>query len=536
MKLSRLFSKGDFSGFWALLADNLANIVIIAGVCKGVFKMPDEVVFGRIVPGIGVALLAGTAAYAWMAMRLAEKENRDDVTALPYGISTPIMFVYLFGVIGPVYFRTGDPVAAWQCGIAAAFIGGLLEMAGGFIGPWIKRHTPRAGMLGTLAGIAIVWIATIPFAEIMEHPLIGFISLSIILLGLVAGVRLPFGLPAGLAAILAGTAVALATGASKISAAGIGFHPPLLLPADLIAGLKLVISNPAIIAVILPIEIYNFIETMNNVESAEAAGDRYPVRRAQVLDGLGTIVGGLFGSPFPTTVYIGHPAYKRLGSRSGYALAVGAALFLGASSGLVNFLYGLIPVAAVAPILVFIAMIITAQAYICVKPSHALAVSIALVPHVADLVYKQVSGAISGVGGYAAGLAGTGEAGGFLSGLAAGTIPQALKDHLLASGGLHLQGLAALSQGAIISGLLWGSVCASLIDCRYAAAAWFSAVAAALAAGGFIHSAAAGLNLGSPFLYSYLLMSVFFAVCARLGLKCHLDDFSEMMLGKDGRC
>jgi AGZA family xanthine/uracil permease-like MFS transporter len=536
VKLSRLFGRGDFSGFWALLADNLANIVIIAGVCKGVFRMPDEVVFGRIVPGIGAALVAGTAAYAWMAMRLAEKEKRDDVTALPYGISTPIMFVYLFGVMGPVYFKTGDPVAAWQCGIAAAFIGGLLEMAGGLVGPWIKRHTPRAGMLGTLAGIAIVWIAVIPFAEIMEHPLIGFVSLSIVLLGLVAGVRLPFGLPAGLAAILAGTAVALATGASKISAAGVGFHPPLLLPGDLMAGLKIIMNNPAIIAVILPIEIYNFIETMNNVESAEAAGDRYPVRRTQVIDGLGTIVGGLFGSPFPTTVYIGHPAYKRLGARSGYALAVGAVLFLASVSGLVNFLYGLIPVAAVAPILVFVAMIIAAQAYICVKPSHALAVSIALVPHVADLVYKQVSGAMSGVGGYAAGLGAAGGTGEFLSGLAAGSVPQALKDHLLATGGLHLAGLAALSQGAIISGLLWGAICASLIDCRYAAAAWFSAAAAALAGGGFIHSAAAGLNLSSPFFWSYLLMAVLFAACARLGLKCHLDDFSEMMLGKAKNC
>ncbi|HNT97371.1 MAG TPA: hypothetical protein PKK31_03780 [Elusimicrobiales bacterium] len=536
MKLSRLFAKGDFSGFWALLADNLANIVIIAGVCKGVFRMPDEVVFGRIVPGIGVALLAGTAAYAWMALKLAEKEKRDDVTALPYGISTPVMFVYLFGVIGPVYFKTGDPVAAWQCGIAAAFIGGLVELAGGLAGPWIKRHTPRAGMLGTLAGIAIVWIATIPFAEIMEQPLVGFISFSIILLGLVAGVRLPFGLPAGLAAIVAGTAVAMATGLSRISAEGIGLHPPLLMPADLLAGLKLVLGNPAIIAVILPIEIYNFIETMNNVESAEAAGDRYPVRRTQVIDGLGTIVGGLFGSPFPTTVYIGHPAYKRLGSRSGYALAVGAVLFLAAVAGLVNFLYGLIPVAAVAPILVFVAMIIGAQAYICVKPSHTLAVSIALVPHVADLVYKQVSGAISGVGGYAASLAGAGEAGGFLAGLASGPVPRALKDHLLAAGGLHLEGLAALSQGAIISGLLWGAICASLIDCRYKAAAWFSAAAAALAGAGFIHAAAAGPRLDSPFFRSYLFMAVFFAVCARLGLKCHLDDFSEMMLGKGESC
>ncbi|OGS11956.1 MAG: xanthine/uracil/vitamin C permease, partial [Elusimicrobia bacterium RIFOXYA12_FULL_57_11] len=496
-----LFSRHDVSGFWALLADNLANIVIIAGVCKGLLKMPDEVVFGRILPGIGISLLFGLTAYAILAYRLAQRENRRDVTALPYGISTPVMFVYLFGIMTPVYLKTGDPVIAWQAGIAAAFLGGIFEALGSLAGPFIKKHTPRAGMLGTLAGIALVWIAVIPFAEIFENPLVGFVSLGVILLGLVAGIRLPWGMPAGLAAILAGTAVGFATGASKISFEGLGFHAPALYFSDLAAGIRFIFANPAIIAVILPIEIYNFIETMNNVESAEAAGDKYDVRTAQVLDGLGTMAAGLAGSAFPTTVYIGHPAYKRLGSRSGYALGVGVVVILAATTGLVSFLHALIPVAAVAPMLVFVAMVITAQAFICVKPSHMLAVSIALVPHAADLVYKQVTGALGVMAGYIGSSFAVAHPAypAFAQGMAGGLLPETLKQTLLSNGGVHMAGLAAMSQGAILTGLLWGAMTALLIDCAYRKAAAFAAAAGALTLFGLIHSGSAGLNPGSPF-------------------------------------
>ena len=52
--LTALFSADDVSGFFALLADNLANMIIITGVCLGVIGLPAEVVFGRILPGVGV--------------------------------------------------------------------------------------------------------------------------------------------------------------------------------------------------------------------------------------------------------------------------------------------------------------------------------------------------------------------------------------------------------------------------------------------------------------------------------------------------
>ena len=188
-------------------------------------------------------------------------------------------------------------------------------------------------MLGTLCGIALVFIGTVPLATVFENPFIGFASMIIILWGLVGRFRLPFNIPAGLLALAVGTVVALAIGQSKISFEGVGFYPPVPYFGDLVAGIQHLFANPELFLVLVPVQIYNFIETMNNVESAEAAGDHYPVATCQITDGAGTMIGALFGSPFPTTAYIGHPAYKRMGAHSGYVIGVGVVIPLAAFLG-----------------------------------------------------------------------------------------------------------------------------------------------------------------------------------------------------------
>ncbi len=507
----KLFKKSDLNAFWALFSDNLANMVIISGVCKFVFKMPDWVVFGRILPGLGVALIIGLGYYAYLGWKLAHIENRDNVTALPYGISTPVMFIYLFGIIGPIYWRTGEAIYAWQVGIAAAFFGGIIEVFGSVLGPFLKRITPRAGMLGTLAGIAIVWIGTVPMAIVFENPLIGFVSLIIMFAGLVAGVRLPFKMPAGLLAIIVGTIIGFFTGVSSISLQGTGFYPPLPIISDLIAGLKLLLKNAQILTVVIPIEIYNFIETMNNVESAEAAGDKYDVRKCQIMDGIGTMIGALFGSPFPTTVYIGHPAYKRLGAGIGYAWGVGALFFVGSIFGLVAFLHHLIPEAAVAPILVFIGVVIISQAFRATTSKYAIAVGMAIIPHISDIIVKKVSGAVQEISKFFSELiintTNIENLEAYLNKLKSLNFPDKIINLWKTGQGIHFYGQSALSQGAIITGLLWGAITAYLIDFKLLNASFFAFSAALLTLFGFIHSPKIMLNL-TPLFYGYIIIAI----------------------------
>jgi len=490
----KLFSRSDFSAFWALFTDNLVNLLILSGVCRFVFQMPAEIVFGRIVPGAAIAILAGVAVYTWLAKWAANKQGKD-VTALPYGISTPVMFVYLFGVIGPIYWATEDPLLAWQVGIGAGFVGGIVAALGALVGPFLKRITPRAGMRGTLCGIALVFIGAVPLAEIFEHPLIGFTSLLFILWGLIGRFRLPGNVPAGLVAIAAGTLIALVLGKSQIDVSGIGFYPPVPYVGDLVAGIQYLFANPELFLVLIPVQIYNFIETMNNVESAEAAGDRYPVGLCQVTDGAGTMLGALFGSPFPTTVYIGHPAYKRLDAHAGYVVGVAVVIAAAAFLGLLSFLAGLIPIAAAAPVLVFVSVSLITNTAWAVKPTHMAAVSFAILRHISAFLMVKWGSLMNAL--RSSGVEG-------LPALGDDSLTAALLTE-----GAHFEGHLALSQGAIITGLIWGAIVADVIDGRFKAAGGFALAAALMSSVGIIHSYTLQLPQFDGITIGYLIVGAF---------------------------
>jgi len=494
----RLFSRHDFSAFWALFTDNLVNLIVLSGICQFVFQMPAEIVFGRIVPGAAVAIIAGVIVYTLMAKRIAAKTGRTDVTALPYGISTPVMFVYLFGVIGPIYWATNDALLAWQVGIGAGFMGGIVAACGALIGPFLKRVTPRAGMLGTLCGIALVFIGAVPLAEVFENPLIGFVALMITMWGLIGRFKLPFNIPAGLLALVIGTLIAFAMGEANISTDGVGFYPPVPYFGDLVVGIQYLFGNPELFLVLIPVQIYNFIETMNNVESAEAAGDSYPVAACQVTDGLGTMIGAIFGSPFPTTVYIGHPAYKSMGAHSGYIMAVGLVIPAAAFFGLLAFLSNLIPIAAAAPILVFVAVSLIANTSNSIKPSHMAAVAVAMIPHISNFLMVKWGSMINALRDTGADK---------LSNLGDAELTAALLQQ-----GAHYEGHLALSQGAIITGLVWGAIVASIIDARFRNAAGFAIAAGVMSSIGIIHSASLHMPVLSQISAGYFIIGAFMLI------------------------
>jgi AGZA family xanthine/uracil permease-like MFS transporter len=504
----RLFTRSDFSAFWALFTDNLVNLLILSGVCQFVFQMPAEIVFGRIVPGAAIAILAGVSVYTWLAKWAATKQGKD-VTALPYGISTPVMFVYLFGVIGPIYWATSDAMLAWQVGIGAGFMGGIVAALGALVGPYLKRITPRAGMLGTLCGIALVFIGSVPLAEIFENPIIGFTSLLFILWGLIGRFRLPHNVPAGLVAIAAGTVIALVLGESKIDFSGVGFYPPIPYIGDLIAGVQYLFANPELFLVLIPVQIYNFIETMNNVESAEAAGDHYPVGLCQVTDGAGTMLGALFGSPFPTTVYIGHPAYKRLDAHAGYIVGVALVIAAAAFLGFLSFLAGLIPIAAAAPVLVFVSVSLITNTAWSIKPLHMAAVSFAILPHISAFLMVKWGSLMNALGSTGVeGLPALGD-----EGLTAALLMD----------GAHYEGHLALSQGAIITGLVWGAIVADVIDGRFRMAGAFAFAAAVMSSVGIIHSFTLQMPQFDGITIGYLIIGAFFYIYPMLVPKEDLE-------------
>ena len=154
------FQRGDIGGMTYSITNNIVNYLIVIATLSGVLEWPDKIVYGYVIPGMSIGLLCSGVYYAYMGRRLSKKEGRADVTALPSGVSTPAMFVMLYGVIMPLHYALNDAELAWSAAVAACFIGGAVEFLGGFIGPWMKKKLPRAALLGTVAGIGFIWMAT----------------------------------------------------------------------------------------------------------------------------------------------------------------------------------------------------------------------------------------------------------------------------------------------------------------------------------------------------------------------------------------
>ena len=203
---------GDWNAFFGLGTNSLLNILVLTGLLVGVVQIPADVVFGRILPAVGVMLVISNVYYALMGRRLARKTGRTDVTAMPAGPSVPHMFIVVLVVMLPVRIATGDPIKAWQAGLAWAFIEGVVNLSGVLIAPTVRKWTPRGALLGTLAGVSLAFIAMTPAMRVFMQPVIGLVCLGIVFGGWFAGVRFPWGVPAGLVAIGVGTIIGWAHG------------------------------------------------------------------------------------------------------------------------------------------------------------------------------------------------------------------------------------------------------------------------------------------------------------------------------------
>ena len=195
----RWFVAGDLDGFLGLGLDNLIQILLILGLCRGVLGYPDTLLLGTILPATGISLLVGNGAYAVQAYRLARLEGRSDRTALPYGINTVSLFAYVFLVMLPVKLAALaaglDEAAAvqlsWQAGLVACLGSGLIEASGAFCAQLLRRWLPRAALLSTLAGIALGYIALGFLLRTYAQPVVGLTVLAVILATYYGRLQLP---------------------------------------------------------------------------------------------------------------------------------------------------------------------------------------------------------------------------------------------------------------------------------------------------------------------------------------------------------
>ncbi|MDP3690866.1 regulator [Bradyrhizobium sp.] len=492
-----LWTPGDWNALFGFGTNILVNMLVLTGLLRFVLKMPDSLVFGRILPALGLMMCLSTFYYAWLAYRLAQKTGRSDVCALPSGVSVPHMFIVTFVVMLPISLKTGDPIKGWSAGLVWVFFQSFILMIGGFIAPYIRRITPRAALLGTLAGVSVTFISMRPALEMYMTPQIGLVCFAIILASWFGGVRYPKAIPAGLVAIAAGMLIAWGSnlfglGLGGLSLKGLGdafsnFGFSVPLPA-----FGLVFSGFEFLGIILvtaiPFGIYDLVEAMDNVESAEAAGDEYPTTRVLTADGVVSLIGCLMGNPFINAVYIGHPGWKAMGGRIGYSAATGIMVVVLSWFGIISVLLALVPVVAISPILLYIGMLIGAQAFQTTPMKHAPAVVLALTPHLAAWAKLQIDTMLGS----------TLTAAQAVGGLAADKV-DAVKSAAIAAlpqQGVLYHGLEVMGGGAILTGLVLGAIGVFVIERDFVKAAAFSLSGAVLTYFGFMHGEAVGIGGG----------------------------------------
>ncbi len=100
--------------FFGFGTNILVNMLVLPGLLRFVLKMPDSIVFGRILPALGLMMCLSTFYYAWLAYRLAAKTGRSDICALPSGVSVPHMFIVTFVIMLPITLKTNDPIKGWK--------------------------------------------------------------------------------------------------------------------------------------------------------------------------------------------------------------------------------------------------------------------------------------------------------------------------------------------------------------------------------------------------------------------------------------
>ncbi len=489
------WGKGDVDASFGVFFDGFSKILSATGIMLFVFGMPADIVLGKVVPGIGLAIFAGNLWYFFEARELARKEQRQDVTAQPFGIGASQLTGWLYLIMGPVYWKTGDAEFAFQIGLAAAFIGGFVEILGGFIGRWIIRHVPHSALMGNMASSAIVWLTFVGIAMVYDKPVYALLPLFIVVIDYLGKADKRFAkIPSGLIAIVLGAAIAWATGSLTWdgfteSFADLNFYPPVFCGGDILAGMKGILP---FLPVIIPLQINNFLSTLQGIESAKSVGDAYPERRSMVMDGCSTILGSLFGNPFPTTVYFGHPGWKELGARAGFSLVNAGAYLLICFTGLTGVLMSLIPTEAVMVLLIFVGFSVTSATFRDIHHKYTNVILLSLVPILFQYIQTLISSAVQ----------------------AAGTTVAEIEVSKFAEFSVPIQGIQYLGNGAFLSSLLIAGLLACVVDKKYFASAIFGVVLAFSSFIGMIHAESVALFPPEGVLFGviYLIIAAFLAL------------------------
>ena len=164
--------------------------------------------------------------------------------------------------------------------------------------------------------------------------------------------------------------------------------------------------------------------------------------------------------------------------------------------GIISLMSALIPVVAIAPILLYIGMLIGSQAFQESPRRHAPAIVLAVVPSLAAWALMLITNALGAAGIH--------------------DITPELIGNMAQSGVLY-KGLATLGGGSILAGVVLGAIATYVIDREFFKAAGFAFAGGVLTFFGLMHGEAIGINVTPTVAIAYLIVACALFGCAHLG-------------------
>jgi AGZA family xanthine/uracil permease-like MFS transporter len=478
---------GDLNAYFAFLLDCVVNLFVLKIILEA-FGFPVDFIYSHIIPGGAMAIVVGNVIYSWLSFRTARLTGSTQITAIPLGLDITTIIGYSVGVLGPVFLvvngELGDPQRAaeiaWYVGMAGTLWMALVKLICSFFGGAIRRFIPPAALIGSIMGIAIVWLGANSIVGVFEVPTVGLISFTIMAFALIAGHVLPFRIPGAVVGLALGTAVFYLLGnAGILDMLGQAYTPPVIesagmqLPIITFAGFSEFFGRAiTYLPLTIPFGVLVAASSINITEALRLAGDEYTTENVIRGDSLATAIGALCGSVIQTTPYFGHLTYKRMGARAAYSMAVTVTMFLGGVTGAIALLSNIIPGAVAKPILIVVAFDIVRLAFESLPARHAPAIAMATLPPIINFAQAKVDELLGHV----------------QNGLAATSVQ--LNTILPAYWTDQYYLLLALSRGYIVTALLWAAAMAFIIDRQLREAAAMMGLAAVFTLFGFIHSLA----------------------------------------------
>lgn len=457
-------SRGDLDTTIAQLGFNLAQMVIPVFLLLPVGISAGFTVT-HLLPGYALGFLAGSLGLVLLGVRLANREQRGNVTSHVYGNNVPAIIAYTLSIIMPVYLETHDVNRAWAVGAAAVAWTGIIKLIAAPFAGAIRRFIPVPAAMTVFGAAMYSYLALVLLQRVFDQPLVGLIALAIILTAVLANIPITrWRIPPFIAAWIVPLSVALAIGYVHPTWSGLSFQLPFASTAAPVSAMVLALPYLSVIA---PIAIYQVLQDIASVSGAAAAGDDYDVRAVLAWDGVGTLVCGMAGSVIAPVIYAMHPPYKAVGARISFAFWTPVLFLAVVMSGLTVFVAQLFPWPILAAIIAYVSVGVGMATLRRVEPKYLSAVLLGFVLPAGAVVMTAVNSA--------------------LPALKLSTANAAVAGALNRT--IYWSSVVGLGNGFLFLVLVIAAVIAELIDRRFERAAVWCIVAAVFSWFGLMHSA-----------------------------------------------